>query len=445
MPLLKKNDKLKTNITKSECKIVDFIGSGGQGEVYRARYKGKDVAVKWYYKHTATVEQKKILEALIKEGTPNESFMWPIEIVEPDGGSAPKSAAAGVGNGFGYIMTLRPPEYKVMVSVMNRSADPSFFSLITAALRLADSFFKLHAKGLCYRDISYNNIFIEPKTGSILICDNDNVTYNNVKCGTILGTPKFMAPEVVTRKSLPNQYTDLYSLAILLFYLLFISHPLEGELEYNIKCLDVPAMNRLYGENPVFIFDPKNASNRPVPGAHDNANIYWALYPDFIKKAFMQSFTDGIKDPENGRVRETIWRGLLLKLRSHIVYCTCGAENFYAQEKLKSGIKCWACGASVSLPPRLKIGGEVIMLNYDTRLYKCQLDKADASDLDTLVAEVVRHPSNPGIWGLKNVSGGDIFAETSDGEIKTVPPGKSATLSEGLTINFGKAKGTVKV
>lgn len=433
--MLNKGDKLKTNITKSTCQILAFIGSGGQGEVYKARYKGKDVAVKWYYKHTATDEQKKILETLIKEGSPNERFLWPMEIVES-------------GKGFGYVMMLRPKEYKVMVSVMSRNVDPSFYALITAAIQLADSFFKLHAKGLCYRDISYNNIFINPKNGDILICDNDNVTYNNIKSKTILGTPKFMAPEVVTRKSLPNQYTDLYSLAILLFYLLFISHPLEGKAEYDIKCLDVPAMNKLYGENPVFIFDPSDASNRPVRGVHDNANIYWDIYPAYIRDAFMQSFTLGIRDPEHGRVRETVWRNLLLKLRNHICYCPCGAENFYDLDRLKKNgglVECWACGNKVALPPRIKIDNQIIMLNYDTKLYDCQLDKHSSYEFDTPVAEVVRHPSNPNIWGLKNLTGHDIFAEMPGAAVTTVPNGKSTTLANDLTINFGKAKGVVKV
>ena len=36
---------------------------------------------------------------------------------------------------------------------------PSFDSVITACVQLADSFYKLHKKDLCYRDISFGNFF----------------------------------------------------------------------------------------------------------------------------------------------------------------------------------------------------------------------------------------------------------------------------------------------
>lgn len=57
--------------------------------------------------------------------------------------------------GFGYIMPLREPRYKGMVDLMKRRIEPNLRALATAGFALADSFFQLHAKGLCYRDISF--------------------------------------------------------------------------------------------------------------------------------------------------------------------------------------------------------------------------------------------------------------------------------------------------
>ena len=101
------------------------------------------------------------------------------------------------------------------------------------------------------------NVFFDPDTGDVLICDNDNVSYNSAPSG-IYGTPRFMAPEIVNGKAKPSTNTDLFSLAVLLFYMFMLNHPLEGKLEAEIKCMDYLAMNRLYGEHPVFIFDPKD-------------------------------------------------------------------------------------------------------------------------------------------------------------------------------------------
>ena len=70
---------------------------------------------------------------------------------------------------------------------------------------------------------------IDPGSMALLICDNDNVDVDGAP-PTSLGTPKFMAPEIVRGEASPTMDTDLHSLAVVLFYLLFLCHPLEGKL-----------------------------------------------------------------------------------------------------------------------------------------------------------------------------------------------------------------------
>ena len=128
--------------------------------------------------------------------------------------------------------------------------------------------------GAKYQDISFGNLFFNPDNGDVLICDNDNVSFDNSKPGGVLGTPGFMAPEIVRGEKRPSKDTDRYSLSVLLFYLFMVNHPLEGKLEASIRCMDMAARVKLYGTDPVFIFDPNNKTNRPVKGIHDNATIY---------------------------------------------------------------------------------------------------------------------------------------------------------------------------
>ena len=95
-------------------------------------------------------------------------------------------------------------------------------------------------------------------------------------------------------------------------------------------------MNKLYGTEPLFIFDPADAANRPVPGIHDNPLAYWPLYPQFLRDRFTRAFTAGLHDPHE-RVRESEWRAALMQLRDAILYCgQCGAENFYDGEALRA-------------------------------------------------------------------------------------------------------------
>lgn len=421
-----------------EYQVEEFLGSGGQGEVYKVSSGGKDWALKWYYPHTATDAQRNALETLVTKGAPSEKFLWPLTII-----SDPKIP------GFGYIMPLRPKNFKNIVDLMKRKIEPSFYAIATAGFQLSDSYFHLHSQGLSYRDISFGNVFFNPKTGEVLICDNDNVTVDKTEKSAIYGTPRFMAPEIVRGDEVPCSNTDRFSLAVLLFYMFFISHPFEGKKESAIHSLDAPAMKKIYGDEPVFIFDPNDLSNRPDPNFHQNALIYWDIYPQFFKDLFTRVFTIGIKDPENGRTRESEWRLGIMKLRDSIVFCQkCGSENFYdADEMKKSGRtspKCWNCKTDVTLPPRIKMGNLIVMLNHNTKLYPYHLDPV-SYDFSKPIAEINQHPANPQLWGLKNVSLRSWQVTKSDGTTIDVPTGKNVPLGKGIKINFGKLEGEIRI
>jgi hypothetical protein len=254
---------------------------------------------------------------------------------------------------------------------------------------------------------------------------------------------------VVRGDALPSTQTDLFSLAVLLFYMFIVHHPLEGKLESEIRCFDLPAMNRLYGTDPVFIFDPDNDSNRPIPGLHDNALAFWPIYPRFLRDMFTSSFTEGLHDPVHGRVRESEWRAAMVRLRDSIIYCPhCGAENFYDMDALAAGGKlepCWSCGKDVPTPPRIRIDKQIIMLNHDTKLFPHHVDSERLYDFSQPVAEIGRHPNDPNIWGLKNLSGDKWVSTTAEGTVKDVEPGRSVTLGRGIKINFGKSEGEIRV
>src|ERR1700761_95914 len=78
--------------------VVDFIGSGGQGEVYRASVFGHDAALKWY--HPNYLDQDPglwdRLERLVFSSPPSPAFVWPYARVG--------SPATG---GLGYLMPVR--------------------------------------------------------------------------------------------------------------------------------------------------------------------------------------------------------------------------------------------------------------------------------------------------------------------------------------------------
>jgi DNA-binding helix-hairpin-helix protein with protein kinase domain len=411
-----------------------LLGAGGQGEVWQATLDGKDVAVKVYHRHTATGSQRAVIERLVKAGPPAPYFLWPLACVEdPSMGS------------FGYAMALREPRFRASEDFMARRIEPSFRALMTAAWQLSDGFLRLHSAGHCYRDISFGNVFLDPNTGDIRICDNDNVDIVGSATGGVLGTPRFMAPEVVRREAAPSDQTDRYSLAVLLFYLLMGGHPLDGAREAKIRCLDVPALEKLYGFEPLYVFDPADLSNRPVPGVHPNPLAFEHLYPTSIRAHFERSFTEGLHYP-NKRVRESEWRKVFSRARDSILYCgACGAENFYDAERLRStGAQgCWSCAATLVIPPRIRIGADVVLLNRDTRLYNHHL--GSPSGTEVVVAEVVPNPRDPSLFGLKNLTSETWTVTKPDATVMDVPPGRAAPIISGNVVNFGPVTGEVRV
>jgi len=433
--MLNNKDKLQTTAGK-RIKLLEFIGDGGQGEVYRIEYEGsKDYALKWYFPHSSTQEQLEILKTLQKIGKPDNRFLWPIDIVT----HMEKSEC------FGYVMPFRPSNYQSANKLLSRSIEPSFFALLTACYQLADSFFQLHSKGLSYKDISINNIFIDPKTGYILICDNDNVAYEGINYSAVGGTPLYMAPEIVRGEATPNKYTDLYSLSILLFMILYISHPLDGIRETAIRAKDDAAFKMLYGTNPLYIFNKTDTSNAPDPEFHANAYAFHEIYPQKLKDTFEKAFTVGINEPEK-RVEESVWRSLFIALRDNIVICNkCGVELFYDIEKVKNGnsITCWGCQSEASIPVRMKINNDIVILNHYNKLFPHHT-KGILYDFTKATAELSEHPTLK-TKGLKNLSEDIWYVVKNDKSVYQVPPGRSFALENGAIVKFGLINAKIRI
>ncbi len=451
------------------CNIDGELGSGTQGKVYSIICPdNSSLVLKWYFPSMSSPEQLEILEQLISKQTPSDRFLWPLTIVKIPGKE-----------GFGYVMLLKESRFKSFSLWLSRKVEPSFNSLLTACFELAQSFHFLHSMGLCYRDLSLNNIYFDPKTGEIRIGDTDNIVVNGENKGSVIGTPKFMAPEIITGKSLPDTQSDLFSLAVILFYILFLNHPLEGKKESSIKSLDLPAMAKLYGSEPLFIFDPHDDSNYPDPIFHKNALIFWNIYPKFFKNYFIRAFTHGIRDPLHGRVRETEWQNAICMLKDLICYCSnCGQENFFIPSELMEfeikdvkkedasplgNIKsaklcnsdildnhiiqyCWnqRCRTKIQRQFYLKINNKtIVVLNHNTKLYLHHVNPAKKYDFSNPVAEISKHPLNPDIWGLKNLSN-SVWSVTNNNNVTLeVGYGKSVKLNIGIIIDFGNAIGNV--
>ncbi|MEB3189587.1 MAG: hypothetical protein VKL42_04505 [Snowella sp.] len=91
----------------------------------------------------------------------------------------------------------------------------------------------------------------------------------------------------------------------------------------------------------------------------------------------------------------------------------------------------------------LDINNTQITLHYGTILTDAILDNTVSND-DHLLAEVNRNPDDPSILGLKNLSQQEWQITFTDGETKTIAPGRSIKLEDNMVIHFGDSAGTVR-
>lgn len=413
--------------SRRSARVRRFIGEGSQGAVYEvaAEPTGEAHALKWYFPFAGTRRQRQAIEDLIERGSPDDRFLWPTELAQ-----APESPT------FGYIMPLRDQSSVGLADLLTGKVDVPFSTICTLGMELADTFLSLHNQGLCYRDISFGNVFFDPRTGRPLICDNDNVGVDGASPSAVLGTRRFMAPEIVRREAAPSTATDLYSLAVLLFYLLMVGHPLVGRRELEFDVWDDQAESLLFGREPRFVFDPDDDSNAPVPELHASVLTNWGIYPAQIRQLFTQAFTTGLTDPDNGRVRESVWRSALARLRDVVLKCpACSRESLWKGPG--ETLRCWSCERVLDDPVRLVIDGRPLVLNPDTTVHQHHFNLD--YDFVTVLGRVVQHPSRPDRWGLRNESSTHWTVVHPNGERTVAEPGRSVGLFPGTVVTIGRS------
>ena len=413
-------------IGENETFIVeDLLGEGGQGEVYLVRNDsdGERYALK-IYKNKVSQDFKYNLKNNIEKGSPSEDFLWPKRLFERTDGTA------------GYLMDLRPKNYVSFVSYLTgKHPFKNRATLIKWCISLCSAFKKLHEQGYSYQDLNDGSFFMDPETGALLICDNDNVTADKKNLG-ILGKMRYMAPEIVTGENMPDVHSDRFSLAVILFMALCLGNPFEGERLKNYDIIDEKAEYEMFGSDPVFVYHKERRDNRPIRGYHSSVLKRWAYIPLYVKEAFHRTFVDGIDDRENERTTEIEWLKLLTKYRDELITCPhCGYEYIYGFEEKKKYDVCPLCGKQTKDVCVLTTGKSKIVLEPGKYLYLCHLDKYTA-DYQTAVGKVVTNKNNPSLWGIKLALNENVEIEDAEGNKKTIAGEGVVPIIRNLTIKF---------
>ncbi len=372
--------KNKGKLIEQKTKIFDKSGNevklnylisdaGGQGDVYHVSFKGHDYALKWYCKQADDVigenQYHTILNIHGEEKKPSEKFIWPLIMVTEKDKNFTK------GKKFGYLMEVLPKGYYEMEHFLRMDGDKkavrfeNYNALLVACMNIAMAMRKLHMRGWSYKDLNPKNFSINPATGDVLVVDNDNVSVDNDPC-TVKGMRGYMAPEIPRSKyeASPTTETDYFSLAVVLYRLLFVDHPMEGKAWEKYPLCTEKVEDYLYAIKPVFHFDPQNDSNRPTEVFAPNAKLRWYVMPHELRQLFVVSFTEGIDHP-NERITEYGWIDALAKTRDKLIRLNSTREQFVNFTDVRS------------VPPRclgLKIGRNVLAVYPQKALYEICID-----------------------------------------------------------------------
>lgn len=408
---LKENSIIKLTDGK-KVKVGRMLGQGAQGTVYRVEMEGQSYALKWY-KQLPSENFVNNLKRNVMEGSPSPQFLWPLGVTRQIKGSQ------------GYIMPLKPEGfYEFSKFRLAKVRFNSLLSILNAAISTCNAFKLLHSKGLSFQDINDGGLFINPSDGQVLICDCDNVFPHGDHSG-ILGKARYVAPEVVVGKKLPDSYSDRFSMCVLLFMFFCVDHPFEGANVLRYPCLTEAIEQQLFGNDICFIFDKDNPINKPVRNIHKNAINLWKLMPERIKTVFQEEFSKSkIFNPESRRT-EMQWIDILSEVRDLLTHCPHCNDEVIADGKTPClNPNCLSTYTSALV---LSAGKRKIPIGKGTRIF--------TNDVATECGKVLMNPSDKNMF-IKNVSATTWTVTTPKGKQISVPSGNIMPAREGLKISI---------
>lgn len=305
-------------------KIVKFLAAGGHCEIYVVEYIGKKKALKWY---TNVGNNTQAVYAQMKHnvvhGSPHNAFLWPEAITEEPNDFVNISGK----NSFGVIMDLKPDGFVPMSNyLVSTLCGNEFKCIIDISIKILEAFQSLHLSGYCFNGLNDGDIFINLETHDVLISTAENIAPAGVNLG-LLSVPRYTAPEIVANGVCSQTaHTSRYSVYVILFMLLFGTHPLEGE-KWLVPCLSYKDMQELYGFNPVFIMDKEDESNRPDKEIHKYFIEMWNSVPEYMRELFLKVFSkESLLNPTQ-RCRESELLKVYCRFKNDIIESECNDKR----------------------------------------------------------------------------------------------------------------------
>jgi serine/threonine protein kinase len=218
------------NLVFGEYVVLEKVGSGGMGQVFRAKHKqsGKIVALKVL--SADAVKNRRLIERFKKEAKAASRLKHPNVV---------RAYEAGKINRIRYLV-MEYVDGENMLERVKRKGPLPIDEVIHCVLHAARGLEYAHGKNIIHRDIKPSNLLRDKRNGRIKVLDmglarvddgeeEDEDAIRLTIPGQMLGTARFMAPEQIEDARKSDIPSDVYSLACTMYYLLRGKAPYSGE------------------------------------------------------------------------------------------------------------------------------------------------------------------------------------------------------------------------
>ncbi|MDT5158575.1 MAG: eukaryotic-like serine/threonine-protein kinase [Acidobacteriota bacterium] len=210
----------ETNQTVGEYRVVDFLGAGGMGEVYRAMHSkiGRIAAVKVL---TQATQSSGFVERFFNEARIQASLQHPNIATLYDFCEVANQPCIIMEYVDGETISERISAY----GALPLSETVYVFGKVVEAIDY------IHSHGVIHRDIKSNNIKISSQ-GQVKLLDfgiaKGQTSQQLTQVGSVIGTLQYLAPELI-RGGASDARGDIWALGVLLYEMVAGRVPFDAD------------------------------------------------------------------------------------------------------------------------------------------------------------------------------------------------------------------------
>lgn len=227
-------DPMIGRILDGRFRIVEVLGQGGMGAVYKAIHTQMDRICAIKLLTPVSTDKESSIARFRREAKMTSRIDSPNAVTIYDFGEAEP--------GLLYI-AMEYIQGESLAQVLAREPSLAIERVLSITNQIAGALTAAHSLGIVHRDLKPANIMLTRKKGenevvkvldfgiakSLTDGNDDKLT----QTGFLLGTPTYMSPEQVTGENIDAR-SDVYSLAIIVYQMLSGHLPFEGD---NLRTL----------------------------------------------------------------------------------------------------------------------------------------------------------------------------------------------------------------